>query len=103
MGMGTTILLSEEHPRARGENDTCLAGQVYQAGTSPRTRGKPAAESRGHRVSRNIPAHAGKTSMMVGIMGVTAEHPRARGENPKLSDPIDATIGTSPRTRGKLQ
>ena len=71
----------EEHPRARGENHVLFTTIDGLCGTSPRTRGKPT-ELTGHfAVARNIPAHAGKTSLRRAVLLAVTEHPRARGEN----------------------
>ena len=52
---------------------------------------------------RNIPAHAGKTCVFVCAGEGLKEHPRARGENAgRLGDTL-GSLGTSPRTRGKLR
>ena len=110
-----------EHPRARGENRLSLSGFILLGGTSPRTRGKqfPGAQkiihfrnipahagkppkSRPHnRRVGNIPAHAGKTTRKSAWVSLHSEHPRARGENVRKRKKKPATIGTSPRTRGK--
>ena len=72
----------QEHPRARGENNAVRIMVKTTSGTSPRTRGKPGTLRANLLLSRNIPAHAGKTAQAVA--------------------PIHGAIGTSPRTRGKL-
>ena len=53
-----------EHPRARGENAVPIRVVICHIGTSPRTRGKPRHLFRGGEITRNIPAHAGKTAFM---------------------------------------
>ena len=50
---------------------------------------------------RNIPAHAGKTTSLLGVASVVTEHPRARGENAGVQLENLLIPGTSPRTRGK--
>ena len=70
-----------EHPRARGENYLDQYMSLAQAGTSPRTRGKLNRPGGLVKVSRNIPAHAGKTV--------------------PSNLPVRTAAGTSPRTRGK--
>ena len=90
-----------EHPRVCGENlgYPCFPGLLL--GTSPRMRGKRS-ERFGHgRYERNIPAYAGKTSILsVPVYGPT-EHPRVCGENAAVNSWEGAPIGTSPRMRGK--
>ena len=92
----------EEHPRARGENPPPLGAIRHQPGTSPRTRGKQKSVIHSNADLRNIPAHAGKTPTFDYPHGRTSEHPRARGEN--IERPLQplGSLGTSPRTRGKL-
>ena len=50
-----------EHPRARGENLDKHDVMDDLRGTSPRTRGKHSVIITDTGVTRNIPAHAGKT------------------------------------------
>ena len=67
-------------------------------GSSPLTRGKPAAGMRRTRRTRLIPAHAGKTDDDNGLACEWAAHPRSRGENMSFSLSV---VGSSPLTRGK--
>ena len=92
----------QEHPRACGENLPNGAAEIFQPGTSPRMRGKPAGEISEAPIFRNIPAHAGKTLTDRSTYRGTREHPRACGEN--ITDPAFPleSLGTSPRMRGKL-
>ena len=92
-----------EHPRARGENFADFQNSINQAGTSPRTRGKPCSWAIFLSALRNIPAHAGKTAFSKVSKSILPEHPRARGENCLCSWSRLAYRGTSPRTRGKHQ
>ena len=50
---------------------------------------------------RNIPAHAGKTAPTYTEKTLSAEHPRACGENVAMPAAWAVEAGTSPRTRGK--
>ena len=90
-----------EHPRARGENRVARRRLGLWRGTSPRTRGKLPRSAAPPPGRRNIPAHAGKTVVLMPAVSPRREHPRARGENcsPVVDDTL--TMGTSPRTRGK--
>ena len=90
-----------EHPRARGENGVDGIKEAAQGGTSPRTRGKPVDTKGEFGLNRNIPAHAGKTSLPWWWPQLAAEHPRARGENYTARILNRPEGGTSPRTRGK--
>ena len=51
----------EEHPRVCGENGLTITWGRTNLGTSPRMRGKLLFQGRIDRISRNIPAYAGKT------------------------------------------
>ena len=92
----------QEHPRARGENWVARSTPWRQNGTSPRTRGKLPQRQTGGYVTRNIPAHAGKTPRTISCVIWVTEHPRARGENALFHARNAFALGTSPRTRGKL-
>ena len=64
-------------------------------------RGKPVRVRFKTDTNRNIPAYAGKTSVVVpGQSGIT-EHPRVCGENAIVGCKDATTFGTSPRMRGK--
>ena len=78
---------STAHPHSRGETGQCGRGPWSAQGSSPLTRGKPAADSVPSARVGLIPAHAGKTSSHVTLRSVTWAHPRSRGENPVGSIP----------------
>ena len=99
----SSVPKSTEHPRARGENERMWHRTQTFDGTSPRTRGKPSSRFRKCARTRNIPAHAGKTSYIGHSLSHTEEHPRARGENIITLRDGRGRDGTSPRTRGKQQ
>ena len=89
------------HPRVCGENEDGPGFGAGGGGSSPRVRGKRS-RGRGRRWSRRlIPACAGKTVGGKKKGRREAAHPRVCGEN--LGDLIDraATVGSSPRVRGK--
>ena len=50
------------HPRSRGENCDVVRAVFARLGSSPLTRGKPSCTACPARLSRLIPAHAGKTA-----------------------------------------
>ena len=64
-------------------------------------RGKPASRHVTISMGRNIPAHAGKTFLVVAGAKPKAEHPRACGENGLTLSTLHSNRGTSPRMRGK--
>ena len=85
----------------RGENISLDMWAWGQCGTSPRARGKRKNRDRRVRGRGNIPACAGKTLMLPNKAGQSAEHPRVRGENHRLTPWLVRKRGTSPRARGK--
>ena len=89
------------HPRVCGENVPGSAASVYKSGSSPRVRGKHPAITKDDEIIGLIPACAGKTAARGHFPGGGQAHPRVCGEN--LGDLIDraATVGSSPRVRGK--
>ena len=89
------------HPRSCGENPSMPGGTYVDEGSSPLTRGKPAAP-RGAEVRDGlIPAHAGKTRPRSRRYGTSRAHPRSCGENawPSYNDTFGE--GSSPLMRGK--
>ena len=92
---------STAHPRSRGENSAARGDKIAGAGSSPLTRGKRLHRDP-HRAWRGlIPAHAGKTPVLVGQHGGQAAHPRSRGENRDTGTGSLEDYGSSPLTRGK--
>ena len=69
------------HPRSRGENVAGVIEGDRHCGSSPLTRGKRARHSGLLYVSWLIPAHAGKTRVILSLIRVLPAHPRSRGEN----------------------
>ena len=90
------------HPRSRGENQQAAIEEQKAKGSSPLTRGKRRPEGRGRGGRRLIPAHAGKTSVPCRSRPGSRAHPRSRGENDGASGVGQASWGSSPLTRGKL-
>ena len=89
------------HPRSRGENGCPQSGQCVCPGSSPLTRGKPSSTACLRRLSRLIPAHAGKTAARAGRRHLGGAHPRSRGENACCPHGRAPRTGSSPLTRGK--
>ena len=92
----------EDHPRACGENAGVPPRLVPHEGSSPRVRGKPRIRASRPRLSRIIPARAGKTVVVLLFMSGVPDHPRACGENSGKARDRCRTWGSSPRVRGKL-
>ena len=92
---------SGAHPRSRGENSKTIKLNIFELGSSPLTRGKLELDPLPAPHARLIPAHAGKTRVVVlGDKSVTA-HPRSRGENDVVILQARHVNGSSPLTRGK--
>ena len=89
------------HPRSRGENKRVLRHITGSQGSSPLTRGKHLNPSLPCRLTRLIPAHAGKTLRARGWLASRKAHPRSRGENARKAHQTQPCNGSSPLTRGK--
>ena len=89
------------HPRSRGENTWRTCPELSPQGSSPLTRGKLSQCLHFCKVGRLIPAHAGKTSLVVSIGSCAEAHPRSRGENDAALPRPLRKCGSSPLTRGK--
>ena len=89
------------HPRSRGENviGVCLSSAIH--GSSPLTRGKRPPRTGATRLTRLIPAHAGKTPTLTALTVTARAHPRSRGENGRGVGGGVERGGSSPLTRGK--
>ena len=89
------------HPRSRGENGKASAVDLSAMGSSPLTRGKPAAKRASMLTGGLIPAHAGKTGGGPRRGRGAWAHPRSRGENCCAALIAASVRGSSPLTRGK--
>ena len=89
------------HPRSRGENKGQVEYRSAVTGASPLTRGKLDRSPGSPRPQRRIPAHAGKTLILVLCESDRWAHPRSRGENPAHAGRRHHWWGASPLTRGK--
>ena len=92
---------SSDHPRACGANSRRSVCMSCASGSSPRVRGKLV--GRGHTVKprRIIPARAGQTWLVLLVMVVSPDHPRACGANIEAQQERELRAGSSPRVRGK--
>ena len=95
------LVSSAAHPRACGENGTCVKPPGRMSGSSPRVRGKLSTSQA--TISREglIPARAGKTHVDDTNPEVAGAHPRACGENGDTLETVASQYGSSPRVRGK--
>ena len=100
-GRTRRVVTRPAHPRAGGENWKLHSVVSDCAGSSPRGRGKRCEGGREVGVGRLIPARAGKTqNENTNHQGASA-HPRAGGENLRVSGLRGLLRGSSPRGRGK--
>ena len=88
------------HPRSRGEHWLVTGSRCDPSGSSPLARGTRRARSSPVRGSRFIPARAGNTKRSSGRTGISAVHPRSRGEHTATALPSCARSGSSPLARG---
>ena len=113
-------LSKTDHPRIRGEHPTDAQSEAFSAGSSPHTRGAPAARRRRHPQRRIIPAYAGSTPdraglcetggiipayagstfLVIWVPPAKPDHPRIRGEHARPRITSRGTDGSSPHTRG---
>ena len=93
-------VFSADHPRIRGEHAVPGCHPVYEAGSSPHTRGArlPGAGVGGQ--GGIIPAYAGSTGGRSGRRRRRGDHPRIRGEHRARAPPWSFASGSSPHTRG---
>ena len=92
---------SQAHPRVCGENIPASLPHTVFPGSSPRMRGKRSRRCRSIPSRRLIPAYAGKTAGVMGIMLMPWAHPRVCGENIMVIILACPPMGSSPRMRGK--
>ena len=88
------------HPRSRGEYSPCFFWRCILPGSSPLTRGIPAARHFQAADYRFTPAHAGNTHVNAEEAGSLEVHPRSRGEYLLTLHQTDPEPGSSPLTRG---
>ena len=78
-----------------------VTGDRPRSGSSPLTRGKQRSAAMSLIRKGLIPAHAGKTFWKASASSLSGAHPRSRGENPRVPEPLPQGEGSSPLTRGK--
>ena len=88
------------HPRSRGEYSPCFFWRCILPGSSPLTRGIPAARHFQAADYRFTPAHAGNTWKVGRWNKPGLVHPRSRGEYLPLIRWRAREIGSPPLTRG---
>ena len=80
--------LSQDHPRACGENTRGFTRLPPSQESPPRMRGKLRHRREQNREAGITPAHAGKTSITTLRLLCRRDHPRACGENRSTSAPM---------------
>ena len=93
--------MRSDHPRACGANGWLPIENRYNAGSSPRVRGKRRDVFVFACQMRIIPARAGQTMCLWVTRYVTPDHPRACGANSVAIQLYHCNVGSSPRVRGK--
>ena len=90
-----------DHPRMRGEDETCPTTAPREGGSPPHARGRrsPLKVSKGNR--RITPACAGKTCFWSRRRPAAPDHPRMRGEDSVTVLPSSSTNGSPPHARGR--
>ncbi len=90
------------HPRVGGGDPPARWGSSSARGPSPRGRGRRAPKPAGGSVSRSIPAWAGATAVTRSSCWRSAVHPRVGGGDSSSARVKSASVGPSPRGRGRL-
>ena len=90
------------HPRLRGEHLSSARAWEKVFGSSPPARGTQDGPLRFVGDSRFIPACAGNTGLFVASRGLSAVHPRLRGEHMSPGPKQIRFHGSSPPARGTL-
>ncbi len=92
----------QDHPRLRGNNDFFSSSSSPIWGSPPLAREQPTGSAT-QRVSQRItPACAGTTINPSADTSETGDHPRLRGNNPRLVNPAFASLGSPPLAREQL-
>ena len=92
----------EDHPRIRGEHRLETYLPVTVDGSSPHTRGALTNDAAWDQTKRIIPAYAGSTCGASRWCTRKRDHPRIRGEHPRVESWRRVQRGSSPHTRGAL-
>ncbi|OZG60838.1 hypothetical protein BMYO_0635 [Bifidobacterium myosotis] len=94
------IIEKWDHPRMRGEHVNVLGGMWSSMGSSPHARGTPVDGGGVEFAGGIIPACAGNTARRQGIVRVSGDHPRMRGEHAAEGITNAFNGGSSPHARG---
>ena len=91
-----------DHPRSCREYWLNLFSRSICSGSSPLARGIPPGEELAEADSRITPARAGNTAPYQATPLLTRDHPRSRGEYPRISRKHTRVAGSPPLARGIL-
>ena len=91
---------SWDHPRMRGEHYVRMNNSIRVPGSSPHARGAPRPARPRGLVGGIIPACAGSTRAIDGILWWRRDHPRMRGEH-RCTSSCGTRRGDHPRMRGE--
>ena len=97
---GRGVGARRDHPRIRGEHVLTHLHPGEIQGSSPHTRGAPAARRNRPQNPGIIPAYAGSTPDWRGSIHREKDHPRIRGEHSPTLCFSCPCVGSSPHTRG---
>ena len=89
-----------DHPRSRGDHDHRDNLNIIHKGSPPLTRGPLGARTCECCAHRITPAHAGTTNFRDCSSGISADHPRSRGDHTPLQTLRVVLKGSPPLTRG---
>ena len=92
----------KDHPRTRGEKNSCMVSSWSIVGSPPHTRGKEAKFLSTAFNNGITPAHAGKSEVREGGAARGEDHPRTRGEKHGYTARCQFHLGSPPHTRGKV-
>ena len=95
------LLIAWDHPRVGGEKNIVRKASFDPQGSPPRGRGKDIQCTNGKQAQRITPAWAGKSSSENVSGGPDEDHPRVGGEKLRSSIPLNISMGSPPRGRGK--
>ena len=86
--------------RSRGVHLVMLSRSISSAGSSPLARGSHRSRTAGRPDHRIIPARAGFTALVAGVLALVGDHPRSRGVYTQDVGDDGVCGGSSPLARG---
>ena len=93
--------ITQDHPRACGEEYSTSRHISVNMGSPPRVRGRGRKRSRHNPGRRITPARAGKSRSVFGAGVCHRDHPRVCGEEASPVSPLGMPRGSPPRMRGR--